>query len=119
MTIKEFVEKHRNPSPHCAFLGFVPRIICNDGFNFSVQASRTHYCSPRDDFGPWEAFEVGFPSKPSRLLTEYQEDRRKPQKDNVFGWVPEEVIDKIIKGHKGINVEETLRKDKELQEKNK
>jgi hypothetical protein len=38
------------------------RIYCKDGYNLSVQASATHYCSPREDFGPWYEVEVGYPS---------------------------------------------------------
>lgn len=37
-----------------------PRIVCANGTSLSVQASRTHYCHPRRDFGPYEAVEVGF-----------------------------------------------------------
>jgi hypothetical protein len=35
-----------------------PRIACPDGMEYSVQASRGHYCEPRDEVGPWTALEV-------------------------------------------------------------
>ena len=34
-------------------------IRCHDGFQMSIQASRDHYCTPRDDTGPCSAVEVG------------------------------------------------------------
>ena len=34
-------------------------ILCMDGFEFSVQASRDHYCTPRNDQGPYT---VGYPT---------------------------------------------------------
>ena len=47
-------------------------IICADGENLSVQASRTHYCVPRTDQGPYTEVEVGFPSvSPPDTWAEY------------------------------------------------
>lgn len=40
---------NRMPAPH---------ITCADGFTLSVQASATHYCSPRDNEGPYTSVEV-------------------------------------------------------------
>lgn len=37
------------------------QITCQDGTTLSVQVSETHYCSPRDNFGPYYQVEVGFP----------------------------------------------------------
>ncbi len=39
-----------------------PAIECQDGATVSVQASRTHYCTPRTDTGPYSHVEAGFPS---------------------------------------------------------
>lgn len=39
--------------------GYLVRCIeCADGTLLSVQTSRCHYCSPRDDKGPWCKVEV-------------------------------------------------------------
>ena len=35
----------------CSFKEVEARILCADGVSLSVQASRTHYCVPRDDHG--------------------------------------------------------------------
>ena len=71
---------------------------CADGFSMSVQASNSHYCSPRDDFGPYVSVEVGYPNRPEPLL--------EPHSDvvggDVFGWVPVEVIAQIIAKHGGL-----------------
>ena len=35
------------------------RVRCNDGFAMSVQESREHTCTPRDDTGPYPMVERG------------------------------------------------------------
>ena len=37
------------------------RLTCDDGFSISIQASTTHYSSPRTNYGPYDAVELGFP----------------------------------------------------------
>ena len=40
-------------------------VVCADGFSMSVQASETHYCSPREDGAEkYTAVEVGYPNPP-------------------------------------------------------
>ena len=78
-----------------------PKMKMNDGFEMSVQASRGHYCSPRDNRGPWHAFEIGYPSEEERLLAEYAEDADKLT-DTVYGYVPLEVILAVIEKHGGL-----------------
>jgi len=75
-----------------------------DGNSMSVQASSYHYCSPRttfDDFGLYDSFEVGFPSKHYDSLEQYK-DGPGDQTESVFGWVPKEVIEKIINDAGGV-----------------
>ena len=71
-------------------------VVCADGFFMSVQASRTHYCRPRSDFGPWSSVEVGYPSVPESLLDDYM------QQDGIAGWVPVAVVRAIIEKHGGL-----------------
>lgn len=82
----------------------VPRLFCADGFNMSVQASDTHYCSPRDAIGPWQSVEVGLPSEPVAELMPYADDAEHPT-GTVYGYVPVEVIDAIIAAHGGLKGE--------------
>ena len=79
-----------------------PKIVCQDGYSVSVQASEYHYCEPRytqwqnedgwhvingnywlssdtprnfetDRFTPYESVELGFPSEADDLINEYAE----------------------------------------------
>lgn len=78
-----------------------PRIVCEDGTTLSVQASRFHYCSPRNNIGPWEAVEVGFPSvKPPDSWEKYAEDWTTPC-ETVYGRVPIELVRAFIDTHGG------------------
>ena len=49
-------------------------VKCADGFSMSVQAGKGSYCSPRDDSGPYDSVEVGFPSSYDYYLHEYAEE---------------------------------------------
>lgn len=78
-----------------------PRVECADGFVMSVQASHTHYCKPREsELDYYLQFEVGFPSEKEDLLMDYVEDEDNPT-ETVYGYVPFEVIDAVIKKHGG------------------
>ncbi len=103
MNINEFVEK---TSTKERFI-FRPCIWCNDGFNMSVQASSTHYCSPRESTNKYTAMETGYPSEYEADIIEYAEDLDNPT-DTVYGYVPIEVIHDIIEKHGGIDVEKTF-----------
>jgi len=75
--------------------------VCVDGFTMSVQASATHYCSPRTDDGPWSAVEVGFPSRIEPLLWDYAE-MPGDWTNTVYGYVPFDVVAAIIELHGGM-----------------
>lgn len=78
----------------------IPRLVCRDGTSLSVQASCGHYCSPRDNEGPWSLFEVGFVERAdgSRLRV-----RSFGKSDSgVYGWVPASKLAAFIKRHGGI-----------------
>jgi hypothetical protein len=77
-----------------------PMINCTDGFRMSVQASVSHYCEPRDNQGPYESAEVGYPSKEEPLLAPYAEDPSQLTQ-TVYGWVPMHVIEEVIAKHGG------------------
>jgi len=105
-TLKKFVEttfKSKNGFCHR------PMIVCNDGFNMSVQGSSFHYCSPRLTQSWYNSMEIGFPSEVEELIMEYVEDKDNPT-ETVYGYVPCELIQKVIDKHKGIDVEATFNK---------
>ena len=75
-----------------------------DGNTLSVQASKNHYCNPRntfDDYSVYDSFEVGFPSKHYDSLEQYK-DGPDVQTNSVFGWVPKEIIEKIVNDAGGV-----------------
>ena len=76
-------------------------VKCADGFSMSVQAGKGSYCSPRDDSGPYDSVEVGFPSSYDYYLHEYAEDPGKPT-DTVYGWVPADTVMMCIEAHGGM-----------------
>lgn len=79
-----------------------PRIFCADGFNFSVQASSVHYCSPQYDGMPYyDEYEIGFPSHGDSLIAEYAENSRKCRK-TIYAYVPSAVVEALIAKHGGI-----------------
>ena len=75
----------------------------NDGFMMSVQASREHYSTPRDDVGPYTAVEVAGPNRREELLLPYGSSTMGPGGwPEVYAKVPTAVIYKIIIAHAGI-----------------
>jgi hypothetical protein len=79
----------------------LPRLTCKNGLTLSVQASYTHYCTPRQDRGPWTHVEVGFPSVKVEALMPYAEREDKPT-DTVYGWVPIELVEQVIQENGGL-----------------
>jgi hypothetical protein len=76
-------------------------VHCKSGLNMSVQASSGHYCQPRQDQGPWESVEIGFPSLKLVELMKYAESPEKPT-DTVYGWVPVQLVNKIVDENGGL-----------------
>ena len=91
----------------------IPMIVCRDGFKVSVQASRTHYCQPRDNYGPWFQVELGYPSEGDDRLTEYMDfyssdpDELPDPTNQVYGYVPLDIVLAIFEDHGGIDEAET------------
>jgi hypothetical protein len=83
--------------------GLTPKIVCNDGFRMSVQASDGHYCSPRNNAGPYLELEVGYPSRNEPLLKDYMETPYDNPTETVYPYVPKDTIEKIINKHGGIS----------------
>ena len=82
------------------------RITCADGFGLSIQASASHYCSPKSNFGPYDAVEVGYPSEqPPDEWAEYYDgsisDFDNGDATGIFGYVPVEMVEALIEAHGG------------------
>jgi len=76
-------------------------VTCQSGLTMSVQASSTHYCEPRNDEGPYESVEVGFPNRKVEALMEFAESPEKPT-ETVYGYVPVALIEKVILENGGL-----------------
>lgn len=85
------------------YLQHVEKVVCADGFTMSVQASASHYCSPRDSKGPWDQVEIGFPSERVEAFMPYVENAEDPT-GTVYGWVPIELVIAAIAYHGGFAV---------------
>ena len=77
----------------------------------SVQASSEHFCSPRDDFGPYDGVEVGYPSEWEDLLLPFTDNNteRTPVMcgltPTLYVNVPPSTIRAIIQKHGGMTAD--------------
>lgn len=90
---------------------FRPRIICKDGFTMSVQGSEGHYCSPRKTQDWYNEMEIGFPTQKEEDIMSYMDGYEDPT-ESVYGYVPCEIIEKVIDKHGGIDELQTFNPDK-------
>ena len=99
-TVKAFLEDTYNPNDRYFIRPFV---ACKDGFTVSIQGGDDfHYCTPRKRVNEYEAVELGFPSESDPLIMEYAENPAIPT-ETVYGWVPLDVVEKLIAKHGGIS----------------
>ena len=77
-------------------------ITCKDGFEFSVQASDYHYCTPRNLEGPYTHVEAGYPIDNEEMLGPYAEVDYDDYVSAVYPQVPVGVILSIINKHGGV-----------------
>lgn len=99
--INDYLEKTRKQIKGFDMLDIRPRIICKDGFSVSVQASKTHYCRPRINTGPYSRVELGYPSETVTEWMKYAETPESPT-ETVYGYVPIEIVEDVIEQHGGI-----------------
>jgi len=91
MTINEYlkrqIELHGDSVDHLVF---------RDGLELSVHAGRGWYCDPENSVGPWTHVEVCVErGNPPRSFRPYYNG-------GVYGMVPVEIVDAVIKRHGGI-----------------
>lgn len=76
----------------------VPIIECANGLTMSVQASNMHYCTPRDNVGPWTHVEIGYPNKILSEISQYSDG----DSFSIYGYVPIELVENIIEANGGM-----------------
>lgn len=67
-----------------------PHIVCGDGFTFSLQQFQGFHCND-------QTVEIGAFNRYDPLLRPYHEG------DGIYGYVPFNVVERILTKHKGIN----------------
>lgn len=104
MTVNEYIQS-KNYHEGSTIL---KRIVCANSFEFSAQASASHYCYPRfDNKDYYNEVELGFPSKEIPEWLEYAEDIDNPT-ETVYGYVPVELVDMVIEANGGIDIKLTF-----------
>ena len=77
-------------------------VICADGFEMSVQANESAYCSPRvNNAERYLSCEIGFPSKAEDLILHFAEEPSRPT-ETVYGYVPSQTVALVIAKHGGM-----------------
>ena len=76
-------------------------LVLKSGWSASIQASQTHYCTPRGEHGPYTHVEIGYPTMEEPLILSYAEDPNDPI-GTVYGYVPVGILKAIIIKHGGI-----------------
>lgn len=80
-----------------------PHVICKDGYKISIQANTYTYCDPKENHADfYSEVELGFPNREDDLINDYAEDPDDPT-GTVYGYVPVEVVDKLLEKHGGID----------------
>lgn len=77
----------------CDYKEISPPVVCADGARLSVQASRDHYCCPRDNYGPYTKVEVW---NATHRVTEF-----KYSDDDPSAYVSIHDVVKLIDNHGG------------------
>lgn len=88
------------------YKGITQRAAClvlANGVSLSIQASSTHYCSPRETlpYSQYTEFEVGYPSEEIEALMPYCDNCENPT-ETVYAYVPLEVLDAYITSVGGV-----------------
>ena len=115
MKINEFIQKYRKVTKLVPGMtsSHTPHVVCNDGFEMSVQAGQSLYSEPKEVVDSYEEMEVGYPSTEELLLVRYAEDGENLC-DTVYGYVPCSIIDRVIEKHGGINENAVIENLKEV-----
>ena len=80
----------------------LPRMRCagNGGsgprLSFSMQASEYHYCSPRNNTGPYSRVEIGFPSRRVTKWLPYADSFSSKPTRTVYAFVPLDLVAEVV-----------------------
>jgi hypothetical protein len=105
-------EPSQEEEPVRKFKPMYDRVEFNNGGKVSIQASSTHYSEPRNDEGPYNRVEIGYPTRNTRIPKSmlrfieqglnYREDGELDPYDNVYPYVPASIVRKLIQMNGGV-----------------
>ena len=96
----------------------LPKIVCVDGFEMSVQVGYSLYSEPKKVAKRYSKVEIGYPSDHEPLIEEYAEsfyddgEDVTDYTDTVYPYVPVKVVNQVLKKHGGIDLTETIHRKK-------
>lgn len=98
----EQLQKHLSAEPREIIPGYLykdvaPCIFCADGVSLSVQASESHYSTPRENFGPYHNVEVWCIRGITGEVSEFEYDESEPSAQ-----VPIHKVAAFIDSHGGM-----------------
>ena len=99
---------------HMLTVSRLPHIVCSDGFKMSVQVGYSLYSTPKKVAKRYSEVEIGYPSEHEPLIEKYVESiyEDPDYTDTVYPYVPVKVVNQVLKKHGGIDISETLGKNK-------
>jgi hypothetical protein len=105
-------QEEPSQEPVRKFKPMYDRIEFNNGGKVSIQASSTHYSEPRNDEGPYNRVEIGYPTRNTRIPKSmlrfieqglnHREDGELDPYDNVYPYVPASIVRKLIQMNGGV-----------------
>jgi hypothetical protein len=98
MNTNEFLQKTQDTRRNSGIAQVRNPVQLGDGLFISIQASKFHYCTPRVDNAPaYTTVEISFQGAVPAELDSY----RDLPSESVFGFVPVELVDKLVEQHGG------------------
>lgn len=97
MIVKDFLGNKNNIIKKEGDFILRKHYICKDGFRISIQASKIHNCSPRQNLYNGEYTKVEVACLPQDELNEYKGENM--YYEVVYDFVPIELIEKLIEKH--------------------
>lgn len=72
-----------------------PMIVCASGLRLSAQANEFTYCVPRENQGPYESVEMGYPSREVEHALPWAEEPSNPT-ETVYGRIPIRLLVQVV-----------------------
>jgi hypothetical protein len=104
-TMKDYVNEYLAKNRKSPEYPVAPAMFFKRGGAMSVQASGGHYCSPKNDTGPYVMVEVLVMSPRLKVPKSFGKPQKNPDrkdKSRLFTWVPVDAVNAEIERRGGI-----------------